>query len=176
MRQIHDQQYTQFTSMERLKLTVAALARGDEVEADRLWQTCPRYQYRAYDCNYTSGFNTFMILNSMFFEKCVRHYNNVKKLDELILQDKQDLSGDQITNFIEIMNKPKESHISKLKGLFAGFKLFCEEANLDYENAITIIAIKQCCHDIEVLLASNVSIDMEYADQIKDFFISHWDV
>lgn len=36
MRQIHDNQYTQFTPKERLNLTFAALSRGDTIEADRL--------------------------------------------------------------------------------------------------------------------------------------------
>ncbi len=41
-RTVRYNQYTQFTPKERLNLTFAALSRGDEAEADRLWQTCPR--------------------------------------------------------------------------------------------------------------------------------------
>lgn len=42
MRQIKDDQYKLFTPKERFNLTLAALSRGDKIEAERLWRKCPR--------------------------------------------------------------------------------------------------------------------------------------
>ena len=44
--------YTVLTPPERFALNVEALARGDEAEADRLEQTCPRLVYRHNDAEY----------------------------------------------------------------------------------------------------------------------------
>lgn len=184
MRQIHDQQYAHFTSNERLNLTLAALARGDETEADRLWQTCPRYQYHAHDFAYTLRFNALMILSSIFFEKCIFHYNFIKKIDEFILDAEYDLAFEEKENMEEIANETRKlikltqkslnTHISRIKGLFEGFKLFCAEVCLDYENVINITLIKKCCHDLDLLLEAEVERDMQYADQVKVFFQQYW--
>ncbi|HSW69781.1 MAG TPA: hypothetical protein VLI69_06505 [Gammaproteobacteria bacterium] len=174
MRQIHDKHYTNFTSKERLNLTLAALARGDEIEADKLWQTCPRYLYRAHDFLYTLSLNALTILNSFLFEKCVLHYNHIKKIDEFILEAGQDLSFEENEKLIESLEKSRNIQISRLKGLLEGFKLFCTDVNLDYENAINIMPIRDCCHDLDYLLESSVSANMEYVEQVKCFFLQQW--
>lgn len=184
MRQIHDQQYTHFTSNERLNLTLAALARGDATEANRLWQTCPRHQYHAHDFAYTLRFNALMILNSIFFEKCIFHYNFIKKIDEFIVDAEHDLEFEEKENMKDIANETRklinltqknlDTHISRIKGLFEGFKLFCAEASLDYENVINITSIKSCCHDLDVLLEAEIETDIQYVEQIKTFFFEYW--
>lgn len=185
MRQIHDQQYAGFTPNERLNLTLAALARADTIEADRLWQTCPRYQYHAHDFAYTLSLNAVMLLNSLFFEKCMFHYNQTKKIEGFILEAEYDLAfveeknakemANETQQLIEHTQKTLNTHLSRLKGLFAGFKLFCAEACLDYENVINITLIKDCCHDLDLLLESEFETDMQYMNHIKDFFLEHWD-
>lgn len=184
MRQIHDQQYVHFTSKERLNLTLAALVRGDATEADRLWQTCPRYQYHAHDFAYTLRFNALTILNSIFFEKCIFHYNSIKKIDEFIVDAEHDLEFEEKENMEDIANETRrliklthknlDTHISRIKGLFEGFKLFCAEVCLDYENVINTTLIKKCCHDLDLLLESKTETDMQYADQMRDLFFGYW--
>jgi hypothetical protein len=184
MRQIHDQQYARFAPNERLNLTLAALARGDATEADRLWQTCPRYQYHAHDFAYTLRLNAVMLLNSLLFEKCVFHYNRIKKIEGFILEAEYDLAfaeeknskemANETQKLIEHTQKALNTHLSRLKGLFTGFKLFCAEAYLDYENLINITSIKNCCHDLDFLLESEVETDMQYVDQVKVFFWGYW--
>lgn len=66
------------------------------------------------------------------------------------------------------------THISRLKGLFEGFKLFCAEACLDCENIINMTTIKNCCHSLDLLLRFEIETDMEYAEQIKVFFRGYW--
>jgi hypothetical protein len=184
MRQIHDQQYARFAPNERLNLTLSALARGDKTEADRLWQTCPRYDYRCYDLEYTFRVNALTILNSIFFEKCIFHYNFIKKIDGFILEAEHDLAFEEEKNMKEIARETEKliehtqktlnTHISHIKGLFEGFKLFCSEACLDYENVINLTLIKKCCHDLDLLFESKIETDMQYADQMRDLFFGYW--
>lgn len=184
MRQIHDQQYTQFTAKERINLTIAALSRGDEIEADRLWQTCPRYKYDAHDFEYTLGVDALMMLSALFFEKCVLHYNLIKRADIFIMGSEQDLEFEEAEGFsdlakktrdlIELATKAQNAHMSKIKGLFEGFKQFCFSVGLDDENILKTIPIKDCCHDLDILLGTDIEIDMQYMNHIKDFFLEHW--
>jgi|GEM_PF-2832992 len=184
MRQIPDQHYARFTPNERLNLTLAALARGDITEADRLWQTCPRHQYHAHDFAYTLRFNAVLLLNSLFFEKCVFHYNQIQKIAEFILEAEYDLAfaeeknskemANEAQKLIEHTQKTLNTHISRLKGLFAGFKLFCAEAHLDCEHIINMTTIKNCCPDLDLLLEAEAETDIQYAEQIKVFFQGHW--
>lgn len=184
MRQIHDQQYTQFTAKERINLTIAALSREDEAEADRLWQTCPRFNYHAYDFEYTLGVDALFMLSALFFEKCVRHYNLIKRADTFIMGSEQDLEyeeteglGDlakKTRDLIELATKAQNAHISKIKGLFKGFKQFCLGAGLNDENILKTIPINDCCHDLDILLATDIEIDMQYMSHIEGFFLEHW--
>lgn len=184
MRQIQDQQYTQFTAKERINLTIAALARGDEAEADRLWKTCPRYKYDAHDFGYTLGVDALIVLGALFFQKCVLHYNLIKKADTFITGFEQDLEFEEAEGFndlakkmrdlIELATKAQNAHISKIKGLFNGFKQFCSSAGLDDENILKTIPIEECCHDLDILLGAEIEVDTQYMNHIKDFFLEHW--
>ncbi|KTD73915.1 hypothetical protein [Legionella tucsonensis] len=184
MRQINDNQYTQFTPKERVNLTFAALSRGDETEADRLWQTCPRYRYVAHDFEYTLGVSALTVLGSLFFEKCVTHYNLIKRAELLIMGSEQDLEYEekegfddfaiQARKFIELLNKTQQTHISKLKGLFEGFRQFCSEEGFDSENILRTIPVHGCCHDLDALLASDIQIDPQHVSQVKDIFLEQW--
>jgi hypothetical protein len=49
MQPLADHHYTTLSAQERFALLLEAMARRDEVEADRLEETCPRFTYRAED-------------------------------------------------------------------------------------------------------------------------------
>ncbi len=184
MRHINDQQYSQFTPKERLNLTIAALSRGDESEADRLWQTCPRYRYDTHDFQYTLSVDALMILSGVFFEKCVLHYNRIKKAEIFIMSSEYDLEfeekegmedfANQSRKLIGLANKAFNLNVSCIKGLFEGFKQFCIDADLDSENILKTIPIKDCCHDIDLLLSNKIEMDMQYVAFIKGYFSEHW--
>ncbi len=185
MRQIHDNQYAQFTSKERLILTFAALSRGDEIEADRLWQTCPRHRYVAHDFEYTLGFSALTMLGALFFEKCVMHYNLIKRAELLIIGYEQDLEYEEKEGFNDLVNQSRKfigtvktaqlTHISKLKGLFEGFRQFCSAEGFDSENILKTVPIAGCCHDLgSLLISTDIQMDSQYVHQVKNFFLEHW--
>jgi hypothetical protein len=184
MRQVNEQQYKQFTSKERLNLTIAALSRGDESEANKLWQTCPRYQYQAHDFEYTLSVSALMLLNALFFEKCVSHYNLIMKADSYAMGFEQDLEFEEAEEYSEsskqaqgILDKiinAKNIHVAQLKGLFEGFRQFCSEAGLDSECLLKAIPVNDYCHDLNMLLATDIQTDIQYTSKIKSFFLEHW--
>ena len=185
MRPVRDQQYGQFTPEERTTLTFAALSRGDEKEATRLWQTCPRYDYKCYDLEYTMRVTTIIMIGALFFEKCVGHYNLIKKAEILILSTKQDLKGKNVENqqnfrcqtkpLIALSNKTQELHLSKIKGLFHGFKQFCSTVGLDSETILKTVLLKDCCHDLDAMLETEIELNVQYANKMRSFFLEHWD-
>lgn len=184
MRQINDKQYEQFTAKERLNLTVASLSRGDATEADRLWYTCPRRLYQAYDFEYTLSINAIFLLKSAFFEQCILLYNLIKKSELSTISFEQELEFEEQANFsllvaqtkklINLSQKAKDIHISQLKGLFEGFKQFCAEANIDDETILQLIPLKDCCQELDILLSADVEVDQNYANKTKVFFLENW--
>lgn len=184
MRQINDKQYRQFTAKERVNLTVAALSRGDTTEADRLWYTCPRRLYQAYDFEYTLSINAVFVLKSAFFEQCVLLYNRIKKSELSIISFEQELEFEeqerigllvaQTRKLIGLSQKAKDTHISRLKGLFEGFKQFCAQATINDETILQLIPLKDCCQDLDILLSADVEIDQDYANKTKIFFLENW--
>jgi hypothetical protein len=53
-----DRLYDRFTPEERFRLTLEALAREDEQEAERLWESCPRRTYTMNDAAYGDRMRT----------------------------------------------------------------------------------------------------------------------
>lgn len=184
MRQMHDQQYSKFTPMERTHLTLAALSRGDMSEADRLWEICPRYKYEMYDIEYTQRVNALLMLGAMFFEKCVWHYNLIKKADTFIMCSEQELEHEERENFedlasqtrrlIELATTAQNVHVSQIKGLFEGFKQFCADSSIDGEAVLKTLPIKECCCDLNLLLVSDAESSTQYTMQMKNFFCEQW--
>jgi len=184
MRQVNDTQYQQFTPAERVQLTLAAIGRGDEAEANRLWQTCPNYHYEETDIEYTSRISALIMLGSIFFEKCVYHYNHIQKANTCILATEHELGYENEKNLVEFSKitqrllelsaQARNLHISRLKGLYEGFKQFCSDVGIRSENILNTLTIKGCCFEIDLLLSSEITIDTEYTQLIKEFFLENW--
>ncbi len=140
--------------------------------------------YIAHDFEYTLGVSALTMLGALFFEKCIMHYNLIKRAELLIMGAEQDLEyeekegfsdfANQSRKFIAIVNTAQKVHILKLKGLFEGFRQFCSDENLDSENILKTIPVEVCCHDLDALLMSDIQTDSQYTNQVKDFFFEHW--
>ncbi len=70
--------YATLTADERLKLHVEAAARGDWQEAERLGETCPRYQYVPQrDLAYTGKYvnlQSIVLFHAAFFTNIVARW------------------------------------------------------------------------------------------------------
>lgn len=177
MRDINLSNYKQITTQERLGLTVSALARGDIKEADRLYDTCPKYNYNLADTEYNCRLMAMPLINHLFFEQCVYHYNVLAKIDSVILlleaTSPLGLNEEDTARF----NRLYRSHdltASRLKALYEGFKQFCYQIGLDAEGALKTTGIELCCFDIKRYLDSAIEPAPKEIEQAKAIFLEHW--
>lgn len=188
MQGINDQQYTKFTPHERILLTMSALARGDAAEADRLWDTCPKYLYSCHDLEFALRIQGISALSGIFFEECVRIYNLIQRIDAFrdgLIDDieffKQGDVNKGLSELIEhnqtqlkTATDQKEKVTARLKALFAAFSEFFSEVGLNSEHILATLKIEECCYRINFLLSSKIEMDEEYKKEIKAKFLELW--
>lgn len=117
MRDINEIRYEQFEPTERFSLTMSALARDDFKEADRLWDTCPKFRYRSHDFEYTNRVMAINVITLIFFQKCVYQYNIIKMAEHylLLIARMKPTWEDQK----KALDK-RDEHIALLKSLYQG--------------------------------------------------------
>lgn len=184
MRQISDQQYTQFTPTERVQLVFAALARNDEAEATRLWETCPRHRFVTTDLNFTEQVAALNMIGAIFFEKIIRHYNSIKMADQFISNMEEDLEfekketlsdiANQTKRNLEIIEKARKGHLSLLKAAFRGLEQFCTEIGMNYNDILKTIPIENSCWGIDYLLRTEGEDDEQSAKDFCKMLLSCW--
>lgn len=184
IRQISGTQYETFTGQERFNLTLAALSRGDELEATKLWQTCPWRHYSCMDMEYFQRIHAFFTIEALFFQMTVLHYNMVQKAEKFIMARECDLEAEEdqgLTSWMEktlqliiTMRNARDSHISNLKGVIEGFRLFCVEASISHEDVLKALPLKDCCPDLDQLLAFDIPADDKHVEAMKNLFLEGW--
>lgn len=184
LRQIRDTQYEIFTAEERFNLTIAALSRGDEPEATKLWQTCPWRNYSCMDMEYMQRMHSLSIIEALFFQKTVLHYNMVQKAEKFIMARECDLEAEQnhdmgdwvekTHQLITAMGNSRASHISNLKEVIEGFRLFCTEAGISYDDILNALPLKDCCPGLEWLLAFDIPTNGKHIQAMKSLFLDGW--
>lgn len=184
MRQISDQQYAEFTPKERVQLVFAALARNDEAEATRLWETCPQHKFIATDLNFTEQVSALNLIGMIFFEKCIRHYNSIKMAEQFISYREEYLELEEKENLTESVNQTKKNiekiegarkiHLSHLKAAFKGFKLFCTEIGMNYEDILKTIPIEDSCWGLHYFLKTEGEPDEQMAKDFCKMLLSNW--
>lgn len=184
MRQISDQQYAEFTPKERVQLVFAALARNDEAEATRLWETCPRHTFVTTDLNFTEQVGALNLIGMIFFEKCIRHYNSIKMIDQLFFGIAEDLELEEKENLTETENQTRKNmemaekarmlHVSQLKAAFKGFELFCSEIGMNHEDILKTIPIEESCWGLDYLLKAEGEPDEQLAKEFCKMLLNSW--
>lgn len=172
MRDIHDKQYEQFALEERFSLTISALARNDIKEADRLWDTCPKFNYRAHDLEYTHRVLAMNLITMVFFQKVVYHYNVLQRIENwFMLNDILDLPSDQYDH----LDKTRCKHITRLKALYQGLKSFCAEVAIDADDFLKTVP-DHVCFDINDYLKSEIEPTEKEIQDSKIMLIEHWQI
>ncbi len=178
MRDINLNNYEQITAQERTNLTVLALARNDIKEADRLYDTCPKYEYKVADKEYNCRLMAIPIINHLFLEQCVYHYNVLAKIDSTILllevTSPPSLNEENDAKFDRLYHS-RDLHVGKLKALYLGFRQFCDQIGIDAEGALKPIGIERCCFNIKRYLDSVIEPALEDIEQAKAMFLEYWE-
>lgn len=177
MRNINLNNYGQITAQERINLTMLALARGDIKEADHLYDTCPKYEYKVTDKEYNCRLMSMPIINHLFFERCVYYYNTLARIDSVILlleAMSPPCLNEEITIRFEKLYHSHDLNIGRLKALYQGFREFCCQIGIDEEGALQMIGIERCCFHIQRYLDSKVEPAPEDIEQAKAIFLECW--
>lgn len=185
MKQITDPSYAKFSPQERLSLTMAALARSDQAEANRLWETCPWRPCYTMDMEYTQRMHALFVIESLFFQKIVLHYNMAQKAEKFIMTRECDLEAEQnhdmgewvekTQQLITAMSNARDGHLSNLKEVIEGFRLFCTEAGINYDDVAKALPLNDCCPDIDWLLTFDVPVNDEHIQAVKSLFLEGWE-
>lgn len=180
MRDINLNNYGQIMAQERFNLTISALARGDIKEADRLYDTCPRYDYTMADKEYNCRLMKMPIISHLFFERCVYYYNTLARIDSAILlleaMSPPSLDEEDAARFDRLYHS-RDLNTGGLKALYSGFREFCHQIGIDGEGALKTMGVEHCCVSIRQYLDSDVeSPPPEEIKQIKIMFLEHWDL
>jgi hypothetical protein len=177
MRDISLNNYGQITAQERINLTILALARNDIKEADRLYNSCPKYDYKVADKEYNCRLMAIPIINHLFFEQCVYYYNILVKINSTILlleaTSPPCLDEENATRF-DRLYQSHDLHVSKLKALYLGFRQFCYQIGIDAEGALHMIGVERCCFDIQRYLDSAIEPAPEDIEWAKAMFLEYW--
>jgi len=149
------------------------MARNDSKEVERLWDTCPIYQYRARDLEYKARFTAITLITSVFFEKCVYHYNIIQRANtyDLLTDGMSPSENETISTKVDHI---RERHISLLIALYRGLAEFCTQTRLNYEDLLKTIYIEETCRDIEIYFALEVEINPAYIQCAKEMFLEYW--
>lgn len=177
MRDINLNNYKQITAQERTNLTVLALSRNDIKEADRLYDSCPKYEYKVADKEYNCRLMAIPIINHLFLEQCVYHYNILAKIDSTILLLEATslpcLSEENEARFDRLYHN-HDLHVGKLKALYQGFRQFCYQIRIDAEGALKTIGTERCCFNVKQYLDSAIEPAPEDIEQAKAMFLECW--
>ena len=177
MRDINVNHYGQITAHERFNLTILALGRSDIKEADRLYDTCPKYDYKMADKEYNFRLMAIAIINHLFLEQCVYHYNVLAKIDSTILlleaTSPPCLDKEEASRFDRLYHS-HDLHVGRLKALYQGFRDFCYQIGIDREGILKTIGAERCCFDIQRYLDSAIESVPEEIEQVKTMFLECW--
>lgn len=129
--------YPRLTPDERLRLTVAAMARGDERETLSLMMSCPRHLYKITDDAYLDRVETLRV---MALTVLVDLLNNALAVSAQIglaallssrhAGTKWNPESEEIAVLDKVIEKRSVS-LATLKGVSAGWEDFCHEIGLD---------------------------------------------
>lgn len=173
MRSINVKNYDQFSPLERLNLAIAALARNDETEIDRLNQSCPMYKYSVLDPEYTKRFLFFALISGRFFELCVYWYDKITFCAfGLILWASEGNKKDYPDKSQIIL--AQNNYISLLKGVYAGLRQFCDEVGLNADDIIKATPVENILDDISRYLLSDVEASAANTEYFKKDFFRYW--
>lgn len=177
MRDININNYAKLSPIERINLTISSLARGDFKEADRLWDTCPKFTYKSPDLDYTIRLMAINNIKSIFFGECVCSYNHLVRIDnvinliETIALDLTNQNHKKLDKLYSIRN----DHLINLKALFKGFLEFCCEIGLNGNQLLATLYIQHTCFEINSYIDSDANVTQLDINTTKAMFFEYWD-
>jgi hypothetical protein len=196
--------YGILNAKERINLSIAALARGDEEEFLKLKNNCTIFHYKMPDANYISGMERITLICMGYAYLCDSQNNKAgmcyllaSLLEELaITYEKgfnlalEDLGNSHKPSRKTIAKKTKEikkykslaakltgcfqERAAELKAVYEAFKSFCEKSGINYQYAYGLAEQVSFFDLPNNMEFEDVDIDMEFKEYIEQIFLKLW--
>lgn len=159
--------YDKFTPNERLNLAIAAAARNDQEELQKLFISCPRLGYRQSDVKFVDKYDSLILISSFV---CGRLEALVDKtaltsLSLTFLYDLRELRKNnerkiKDENIIALLEKLHTESLANIKAIIKAYKLLLQEAGIKAEIASDLLNSILVLLDADILrLAEFTAID-----------------
>lgn len=176
MKAINEKIYNNFTPSERLNLAIAALAREDQVEVDRLQRSCPVKNYTARDLKYKDYFISYTNISMTFYTLCADLFTRITAYSYVLLLNAQKLENKKLFKLnieIKSASDSQDILIAQLKAVYDGFYQFCNDAKLNGDDILKTINFGVLNPD-GYLSMEYIKADEEYTKEVKALFMELW--
>ncbi len=169
MTKLNEINYHQLTSTERFDLTIAALARNDLHEVDRLKRTCKRMQYTMLDHEYTSKLEHIAFIAAKFEALHNSYYHKMILFSGFMAAHEIDETS---MKYLAAYN----DQASCILSLYKAFDAFCTEAGLNQTNVSSWLKIdpKPIYDFIGKKTLLTLQLDTVLTDHLKNRFLAIW--
>lgn len=174
MKQVSDNTYRNFTPSERLALFWAAMGRGDEAEADKLNDTCPRAKYMIDDPHYFGALRAVMEM-CMYAQLRMAEINTGAAISAaMLLSTADDDEAEQ-----EKWAEKYAALVANILAIWAAWTEFCQSIGIDGASVMRTFRGGEL--PAAITFASSPEIreladpDQEQKCLMADFFRHRWD-
>lgn len=179
MLKIKEVNYHQLNVQQRVNLTVAALSRGDGVEARRLFKTCPKRHYLAIDDDFIRQVDAITWVAEKYVDLCQYYFAKCQLAEGAItiltLGDKE-LIKRRPQYTVAGMEEALFEYISTLKAVHLALVEFCEGVGIDSQKIVKWMAPVDGWDRVgEYLDFKGVEPDREFARHIRNKFRAYWE-
>lgn len=194
--------YDKFTPDERVKLTLVAIARGDEEEVGRLKRTCPKKHYLQTDIAYSDKMENLEKICLLFVEISQHLYiqiivcdfywlncyaNLISKEDgfKLAVGDnyKQNAKWHVIQKIKEDSKKALDAiedasngRKAELKAVYMALQQLCTLNNLDFTQVLLWSGLHKLCPEAECYYKYKGEFNQLMYDMVLNKFLSVWNI
>jgi len=121
------------TPDERFRLALAAMARDDDAEVQRLQATCPRHSYTMMEYEFSDRFRRSWDTVTTFAVSWLwSHKQYVEAMWILSMFQREDMRARMDMNATEVIARV-EGRRAELKATYVGLLRFCDTARLDWQ-------------------------------------------
>lgn len=120
------------TADERVRLALAAMARDDDAELERLQKTCPQYLYRMTDVEFVNRFDASRGVAFDFMVAWLWAYARHIEVHWLMASHTQAVRRGLTSVTKAELDDLLIRRSAALKGVYVGYRRFCDAARLDW--------------------------------------------
>ena len=147
--------YDQFTPKERLNLAIAATARNDQEELQKLFISCPRFEYKQTDVKFVDKYHRLILISSFVYGRLEALIDKTA-LTMLNLVFLDELRKNKDKNIIALLEKLHTESLANIKAIIEAYKLLLQEAGIKAEIARDLLNSILVLLDADILRLAEI--------------------